>query len=210
MVNLLHNLLIVDYAVGFTGSIHDSRAWGGTRIHQEPGYFLRPLEWVWADSAYTPTTWCVPPFKKPARGELTRLQRHFNYHLSRLRVRSEHTFGLLKGRFQSLKEIRIRINTEGDHTWATIWIVACLILHNLIILIEGDTESADIFEGAEPSAQVEDAEPLLQGAIVSIEEWEEFMSSVGATYLDPVDGESRAGYVFRLNVMKALFSEINL
>src|ERR1700677_262964 len=116
MMNLLHNLLIVDYAVGFTGSVHDSRAWGGTRVSEDPAYFLKPFEWIWADSAYMPTSWCVPPFKKPARGKLTRLQRHFNYHLSRLRVHSEHVFGLLKGCFQSLKEIRIRNSTEDDHT----------------------------------------------------------------------------------------------
>ncbi|KAG2740099.1 hypothetical protein P692DRAFT_201695508, partial [Suillus brevipes Sb2] len=70
--------------------------------------------WVWADSAYPLEPWCIPPFKKPHNGRLTRNQRTFNYHLSKIRVCVEHTFAVLKGQFQSLRELRINIQTEKD------------------------------------------------------------------------------------------------
>ncbi|EGO27776.1 hypothetical protein SERLADRAFT_414047 [Serpula lacrymans var. lacrymans S7.9] len=108
VVTLPHNLKIVDYCVGHTGSIHDASAYLDTGLRTQPESFLGPGEWIWADSAYPLSATCVPPFKQPPNGALTRRQRHFNYYLSRVRIRSEHAIGLLKIRFQSLKELRIQ------------------------------------------------------------------------------------------------------
>lgn len=135
-----HNLLFVDYVVGHTGSIHDSTAFRNTRLYTEHKTIFQKDEWVWADSAYPATTWCVVPFKRPTRGQLSRNQKTFNYNLSRIRIRSEHAIGLLKGRFQSLRELRIQISSLNRHRWAIVWIRCCIILHNLIIMIEGDEE----------------------------------------------------------------------
>jgi hypothetical protein len=44
--------------------------------------------------------------------------------------------GLLKGRFQSLFQLRIQIYTHEKHLWAIMWIRCCIILHNLILRIE--------------------------------------------------------------------------
>ncbi|KAG2745641.1 hypothetical protein P692DRAFT_20741219 [Suillus brevipes Sb2] len=60
-----HNLLIVDYALGHPGSVHDAYAFRSTRIYQEHDTLLPPDHWVWADSAYPLSTCCVTPFKKP-------------------------------------------------------------------------------------------------------------------------------------------------
>jgi hypothetical protein len=46
--------------------------------------------------------------------------------------------GLLKGTFQSLKEIRIQLINTKRHKVIVMWARACIILHNLIIRIEGD------------------------------------------------------------------------
>ena len=46
--------------------------------------------------------------------------------------------GLLKGRFQSLKEIRVQLNDSRHHMIVIMWARVCIILHNLIICIEGD------------------------------------------------------------------------
>jgi len=46
--------------------------------------------------------------------------------------------GLLKGTFQSLKEIRIQVVNAKRHKIVIMWARACIILHNLIIRIEGD------------------------------------------------------------------------
>jgi hypothetical protein len=42
----------------------------------------------------------------------------------------------LKGRFQSLKELRHPINTERQLKIAVAWIQCCIILHNMIIRFE--------------------------------------------------------------------------
>jgi hypothetical protein len=46
--------------------------------------------------------------------------------------------GLLKGTFQSLKEIRIQLINTKRHKVIIMWARVCIILHNLIIRIEGD------------------------------------------------------------------------
>ncbi|KAG2335707.1 hypothetical protein BDR05DRAFT_1006542 [Suillus weaverae] len=63
-------------------------------------------------------------------------QKTFNYHLSKVRVRSEHFFGSIKGRFQSLRELRFPIQGKKELDYSNMWIRCCLILHNSIIEIE--------------------------------------------------------------------------
>lgn len=45
--------------------------------------------------------------------------------------------GALKGRFQCLRGLRVKINNHEDHRAAMQWITVVIILHNLIIDIEG-------------------------------------------------------------------------
>jgi hypothetical protein len=77
-----HNLLIVDYALGHSGSVHDAYALRSTHIYQEHDTLLPPDHWVWADSTYPLSTWCITPFKMPHNGCLTANQRTFNFYLS--------------------------------------------------------------------------------------------------------------------------------
>ena len=46
--------------------------------------------------------------------------------------------GMLKGTFQSLKEIRIQLINAKHHMIIVMWACICIVLHNLIIRIEGD------------------------------------------------------------------------
>ena len=50
---------------------------------------------------------------------------------------SEHAIGLLKGRFQSLRELRIQITLPKHHRWAIHFIRCCITLHNLVVRLEG-------------------------------------------------------------------------
>ena len=54
-----------------------------------------------------------------------------------VRIRSEHAIGFLKGRFASLKHLRINIVNEASHMYATYWIAACICLHNFAMECEG-------------------------------------------------------------------------
>jgi hypothetical protein len=55
-----------------------------------------------------------------------------------IRIRSEHAIGFLKGRFHSLKHLRIRIVDEKSHRFATYWIAACVTLHAFAIRCEAE------------------------------------------------------------------------
>ncbi|KIK14353.1 hypothetical protein PISMIDRAFT_83149, partial [Pisolithus microcarpus 441] len=54
-----------------------------------------------------------------------------------IRVRVEHAFAALKGRFQSLRELRHPVQNAEQLQYITHWVNCCLILHNMIIHIEG-------------------------------------------------------------------------
>ena len=52
-----------------------------------------------------------------------------NYYVSNIRIRSEHCIGFLKGRWSSLRGLRVNINQENHIIYATLWIVSCIHLH---------------------------------------------------------------------------------
>ena len=79
-----HNLMIVDYALGQPGSVHDPYAFQGTQMSQDPVNVIPPHHWIWADSAYPCKTWCAVPFKKPHGGSLTCRQNTYNRYLSKV------------------------------------------------------------------------------------------------------------------------------
>ncbi|KIK80652.1 hypothetical protein PAXRUDRAFT_158096, partial [Paxillus rubicundulus Ve08.2h10] len=73
-----HNLMIVDYALGQPGSMHDAHAFQGMQIAQDHATLLPPGHWTWADTAYPTERWCVVPFKKPRGGNLNHKQNTYN------------------------------------------------------------------------------------------------------------------------------------
>ena len=95
LVTLLDSLIVVDYTLGHTGSVHDSLAFRSTRIFKEHEQILAPGKWIWADSAYPAETWCVAPFRKPIGGELSADQRTYNYHVSRVHLHFIFLFSFL-------------------------------------------------------------------------------------------------------------------
>lgn len=97
----------------------------------------------------------------------------------------------MKGRFQSLKELRIQINSQKRHQFANLWIICCIILHNLIIRIEDCSNRLDPQEFRDLIAEggQEDHVDDLQGATFT----------VGST------STGSPGQLFREQVMTALF-----
>ena len=84
VVILPHNLWVVNYTIGIPGSLHDATAFQHTQIACSPEQFFGPNERLWADSVYGCHPWCIVPFKRPTEGNLTRSQKTFNYHLSKV------------------------------------------------------------------------------------------------------------------------------
>lgn len=54
--------------------------------------------------------------------------------------------GALKGRFQCLRGLRVNINCKDEHVAACRWITIAIILHNLIIDVEGGRFAAYFME----------------------------------------------------------------
>jgi hypothetical protein len=67
----------------------------------------------------------------------------FNLHVSKLRIRSEHAIGFLKGRFPSLKGLRLQINHADMHRIATYWIAACIAVHMFAFRVEREERGDD-------------------------------------------------------------------
>ena len=84
-----------------------------------------------------------------------------------VRIRSEHAIGFLKGRFHSLKHLRLQISDESSHRFATYWIAACIGIHAFAMQCEdeerddadSDFEDPFIAEGLSPSDSDSDPAP---------------------------------------------------
>jgi len=53
--------------------------------------------------------------------------------LSKLRVKSQHTSGILNGRWGSLQELRVGLACDAHVSFAMDWIVACCVLLNVCV-----------------------------------------------------------------------------
>ena len=133
-------LRIVDYSYGLTGSAHDATAFEHTAAAKHSDWIFEGDEFAWTDSAYSLNKRTIPVHKKPAA--LRRENAIFDHAVSHLRVRSEHCMGALKGRFQCLRGLSVSINSPMAHFKATHWIKVAIILHNLIIDVEGMVSGA--------------------------------------------------------------------
>ena len=93
--NVPSNLRVVDYSLGFTGSIHDATAFEHTAAALHPNWMFKGSEFAWMDSAYPLSKHTIPVHKKPA--SLKCENAIFDRMVSHLHVRSEHCMGALKG-----------------------------------------------------------------------------------------------------------------
>lgn len=133
--NIPVDLCIVDYSHGYTGSVHDAAAFESTAAYIHPEWLFSGQEFAWVDSAYTLDSRTIAVHKKPA--SLLPENMVFDSMVSHLCIRSEHCMGALKGRFQCLRGLRVNINTAEDHIEACRWMTIAIILHNLVINVEG-------------------------------------------------------------------------
>lgn len=99
-------------------------------------------------------------------------------------MRSEHTIGIFKGRFCSLKELRLGIGSHKVFAHATYWILACCVLHN-ICQAENHGALARVQEDEGPPSTLES---LGSGALEAREAVQErvcaFMRANGSFYAE--------------------------
>ncbi|MBW0471777.1 hypothetical protein O181_011492 [Austropuccinia psidii MF-1] len=105
-------------------------------VYKEMGLFKNPHlffdkgQYLLADWVYPLTEMLMPSFKVPTSN--TQINTEFNFCLARSHIQNEHVVGILKGRWVSLREMRLRSNDKDDITSYVDWIKACCILHNML------------------------------------------------------------------------------
>ncbi|KAI7941614.1 hypothetical protein MJO29_013688 [Puccinia striiformis f. sp. tritici] len=114
---------IIYIYTGWPGCSHDSRVMSNASVALNPERFFSPGEYLLADSAFITTETVVSAYKRPPHGQLTKEQHKFNYLLAQNRVQIECCIGALKGRFQSLKGLRVQIGSRKEQVRANAWIM---------------------------------------------------------------------------------------
>lgn len=64
-------------------------------------------------------------------------------HVSHVQIHSEHAIGFLKGHFQSLKGLQIRIMDQRMHHFTCGWVVACIMMHTFALMVEREHRNAN-------------------------------------------------------------------
>jgi len=128
-------MCILDYLVGYPGSVHDNRVWMKMDQHSHFFNYFSRLQYLLADSAFTTSVHLIAAFKR-LRGicVLPENQLLFNTCLAKAWIKIEHCIGLLKNRFPCLRDLRTVIDDDDTSLTRIInRITACIILHNLLI-----------------------------------------------------------------------------
>ena len=128
-----HRLKIRHAIIGHHGSVHDAKMFAESSIGQHPEQFFSDKQFMAGDSAYPLSRFVITPIRQNNTEFSEHQKAKFNEHFSKARVRVENCFGKLKEIFCSLKELRFRLTNEQNHTDCCNWILACCILHNILI-----------------------------------------------------------------------------
>ncbi|KAG6838944.1 hypothetical protein C0991_007130, partial [Blastosporella zonata] len=122
--------------------------------------------------------WLVAPYKSPEREAET--NSYFNNHLLMVCICSEHAIGFLKGRFQSLKGLRVDIRGAATHKLATYWILASVAIHNFVIEKEEE----------ERGGEADESDPFVAEGLLYREtpEWEQWQSGSSAPLVNLCPG----------------------
>ncbi|VDC05609.1 unnamed protein product [Peniophora sp. CBMAI 1063] len=141
-----HLRRIIDFDLGWPGSLVDVMLWKKSWIWEHRDLFFAHGEFVLADKGYPSSPFVLRPFTQPevdaAPRARARRMRRFNYLLSSARVRVEQAFGLLKARFPGLK----LFGTPTDIEDAYRVIEALIAVHNFCIDIGDRPEDIPMFD----------------------------------------------------------------
>jgi hypothetical protein len=127
--------------------VFDNYIFERSNVFKNVRRYLSVGEFLLADAGYALREVVLTPYRLPTAA--LPHNRMFNEVQSSARMPIEHTNGVLKGRFQSLKGIRTQIKNKKELKMVCDHIVVCLILHNLLIDFRDEWELDDDAEEEE-------------------------------------------------------------
>lgn len=143
----------IDVHIGVPGRAHDARVFRNSPLFQNIMYhnLIPERNHLIGDSAYPLNKFVMVPYKD--NGHLTYEQIRYNQRLSSIRSTIERAFGLLKGKFRKLKYLEMNNLDLINYAIAS----AC-ILHNFILMEEGNYNDIDDEEIDDEAVENEDVE----------------------------------------------------
>jgi hypothetical protein len=128
------------YVAGWPGSTHDNRVFRTSSLFLNREEFFSFREYLLGDSAYSTSSVMVQSFKRHAAWAVLPADKElFNTYLAKLRIRSEHCIGILKGRFGCLKHNNIQLKDGKKEVKELVELIgSCIVMHNLLINCEDE------------------------------------------------------------------------
>lgn len=123
---------ILHIDLGWPGSVHDARVWGNSSFKRNPAKYFTRGEYLLADSGYPTSDYIVSAYKRVRGFSLSRIHEKFNKRLAQCRFVNEHTIGILKSRFPSLRGMRVDLSTTAGASFMIFMIRCAVVLHNLL------------------------------------------------------------------------------
>jgi hypothetical protein len=122
---------ILFFQSGWPGSVYDATVFGQSDVCLNPEQYFNPGEFLIADSGYGGMWYLCTPYRQPAAS--IPHNKVFNELFSSGRIVIEHVNGIVKGRWCSLRGIRIQVKKIEDFKSINNWICVCLVLHNILV-----------------------------------------------------------------------------
>ena len=119
---------------GFSAASSDQRVQRSMVPQTHPERFFDNGEWLLADAGFTCSPNIIPMYKRGrGKSHLHGRMAYFNKKAAEARVAVEHAFGVLKGRWASLRYLRLKVKSKKDEAQALGMIQCACILHNMLI-----------------------------------------------------------------------------
>jgi hypothetical protein len=132
------------YMIGWPGSMFDSTVFDKSKLIKNPNKYFTDGQYLLADCGYALKEHVMTPYKQPAASEPP--NRVFNELFSSARCLIEHTNGMVKNRWASLKGVRTQIRTKKDFVDVNKHVLACLVLHNILLSFNDEWETEMVVE----------------------------------------------------------------
>lgn len=110
------------------------------QLENHPENFFEGEQYLLGDSGFAASSTIIPAYKENDARAVSPLahRQRFNVELSKQRVTVEHTLGMLKSRYQSLRGLRHIIRDTRSFNHNLCHIRACAILHNIAVGLPDD------------------------------------------------------------------------